>query len=150
MDDIVIGAIGGYEFHQIKNWVYSLNQTAFDSQKHFLFLFLSGLLFRSRFLKRGLLNLNIVSYTLFFSSLRKKIILCKNRKSTSFFGRCFLNTMKSYQLFKLLCSNAYYPSIIPAIVAENNEAIVPPINAFIPNSDKVFRCPGAKDPIPPI
>jgi len=30
MNDIVIGAIGGYEFHQIKNWVYSLNQTAFD------------------------------------------------------------------------------------------------------------------------
>jgi len=33
MDDIVIGAIGGYEFHQIKNWVYSLNQTAFDGDR---------------------------------------------------------------------------------------------------------------------
>ena len=27
MNDIVIGAIGGYEFSQIKNWVHSLNQT---------------------------------------------------------------------------------------------------------------------------
>ena len=33
MNDIVIGAIGGYEFHQIKNWVYSLNQTAFDGDR---------------------------------------------------------------------------------------------------------------------
>jgi len=33
MKDIVIGAIGGYEFSQIKNWVYSLNQTAFDGDR---------------------------------------------------------------------------------------------------------------------
>ena len=25
MNDIVIGAIGGYQFSQIKNWMYSLN-----------------------------------------------------------------------------------------------------------------------------
>jgi hypothetical protein len=43
-----------------------------------------------------------------------------------------------------------YPIIIPAIVADIKEAIVPPINAFIPNSDNTFRCPGAKEPIPPI
>ena len=36
------------------------------------------------------------------------------------------------------------------MVAEINDAILPPISAFIPNLDKVFRCPGAKDPIPPI
>lgn len=40
--------------------------------------------------------------------------------------------------------------IIPAIVAERSEATVPPIRALIPNSDKVFLFPGAKDPIPPI
>ena len=33
MNDIVIGAIGGYEFSQIKNWVYSLNQTTFDGDR---------------------------------------------------------------------------------------------------------------------
>ena len=43
-----------------------------------------------------------------------------------------------------------YPISIPAMVAEISEAIVPPINAFIPNSDNVLRCPGAKEPIPPI
>ena len=31
MNDVVIGAIGGYEFSQIKNWVYSLNKTTFDT-----------------------------------------------------------------------------------------------------------------------
>ena len=44
----------------------------------------------------------------------------------------------------------YYPIIIPAIVAEINEAMVPPIKAFIQNLESVLRCPGAKDPIPPI
>ena len=38
--------------------------------------------------------------------------------------------------------------IIPAIVAEINDAIEPPIKAFIPNSERTFLCPGAKDPIP--
>ena len=36
------------------------------------------------------------------------------------------------------------------MVAEIRDAILPPIRAFIPNLDKVFLCPGAKDPIPPI
>lgn len=43
-----------------------------------------------------------------------------------------------------------YPIIIPAIVAESNDAIDPPNNAFNPKADSVFLCPGAKDPIPPI
>ncbi len=37
------------------------------------------------------------------------------------------------------CAGIDYPIIIPAIVAESNEAIVPPMRAFIPNSDKVLR-----------
>ncbi len=36
------------------------------------------------------------------------------------------------------------------MVADNKEAIVPPIKARMPNSDKVLRCPGAKEPMPPI
>ena len=36
------------------------------------------------------------------------------------------------------------------MVADIKEAIVPPIKAFIPNSDNTFLCPGAKEPIPPI
>ena len=44
----------------------------------------------------------------------------------------------------------FYPIIIPAIVADIKEAIVPPIKALIPNLDKFLRCPGAKEPIPPI
>ena len=43
-----------------------------------------------------------------------------------------------------------YPIIIPAIVAEINEAIDPPIRAFMPNLESCVRCPGASDPIPPI
>ena len=43
-----------------------------------------------------------------------------------------------------------YPIIIPAIVADNNEAIVPPISALSPNSESVLRCFGASEPIPPI
>jgi len=43
-----------------------------------------------------------------------------------------------------------YPIIIPAIVAEIRDAIDPPIRAFIPNLDKVLRCPGAREPMPPI
>lgn len=39
---------------------------------------------------------------------------------------------------------------MPAMVAEIKDAILPPISAFIPNFDKVLRCPGANDPIPPI
>ncbi len=42
------------------------------------------------------------------------------------------------------------PIIIPAIVADRREAIDPPIKALIPNSDSVFLCPGAREPIPPI
>ena len=42
------------------------------------------------------------------------------------------------------------PIIIPAIVADRREAIDPPIKAFIPNSDSIFLCPGAREPIPPI
>ena len=33
----------------------------------------------------------------------------------------------------------FYPIIIPAIAADIKEAIVPPIKAFIPNSDNVLR-----------
>ncbi len=63
--------------------------------------------------------------------------------------RIFLRN--SGENFKTLISvYAIYPIIIPAIVADRSEAIEPPISAFIPNSDKVFRCPGAKDPMPPI
>ena len=47
-------------------------------------------------------------------------------------------------------SREFYPIIIPAIVAEINDAIEPPIKAFIPNLESVFRCPGAKEPMPPI
>ena len=36
------------------------------------------------------------------------------------------------------------------MVADNKEAKEPPRTAFIPNSDKVFLWPGAKDPMPPI
>ena len=36
------------------------------------------------------------------------------------------------------------------MVAESKDAKEPPKTAFIPNSDKVFRCPGASEPIPPI
>ena len=36
------------------------------------------------------------------------------------------------------------------MVAESKDAKEPPKTAFIPNSDKVFRCPGAREPIPPI
>jgi hypothetical protein len=43
-----------------------------------------------------------------------------------------------------------YPIIIPAIVADNNEAKLPPITAFNPNSDNVLRWLGANEPIPPI
>ena len=42
------------------------------------------------------------------------------------------------------------PMIIPAMVADKSEAMEPPIKAFIPNSDNIFLCPGARDPIPPI
>ena|SRR5690606_17389783 len=43
-----------------------------------------------------------------------------------------------------------YPTIIPAMVAESSDAIVPPINALNPNCESVFRCAGAIEPIPPI
>jgi hypothetical protein len=43
-----------------------------------------------------------------------------------------------------------YPKIIPATVAEIKDAIEPPNRAFIPNLEMVLRCPGAKEPIPPI
>ena len=33
MNDVVIGAIGGYQFSQIKNWIYSLNSTSFDGDR---------------------------------------------------------------------------------------------------------------------
>ena len=33
MSDVVIGAIGGYQFSQIKNWIYSLNSTSFDGDR---------------------------------------------------------------------------------------------------------------------
>ncbi len=54
------------------------------------------------------------------------------------------------QITRRIVALANYPIIIPAMVADIKEAIVPPISAFIPNSESVFRCPGAKDPIPPI
>lgn len=38
----------------------------------------------------------------------------------------------------------------PISVADIKEAMLPPINAFTPNSDKVFLCPGANEPMPPI
>jgi hypothetical protein len=60
-----------------------------------------------------------------------------------------LSAFQNY-INKLLTFFLVYPIIIPAIVAEINDAIVPPIKAFIPNFDNVFLCPGAKDPIPPI
>ena len=31
--DLVIGGIGGYEYHQIENWVNSLNKSGFDGDK---------------------------------------------------------------------------------------------------------------------
>ena len=31
--DLVIGGIGGYEFHQIQNWVNSLNKSGFTGDK---------------------------------------------------------------------------------------------------------------------
>ena len=43
-----------------------------------------------------------------------------------------------------------YPSIIPAMVADRREARVPPSTARMPNSERVFRWPGAREPIPPI
>ena len=43
-----------------------------------------------------------------------------------------------------------YPIIIPAMVAEIKEAMVPPIKAFMPNLESVLRCPGANEPMPPI
>ena len=36
MSDVVIGAIGGYQFSQIKNWIYSLNSTSFDGDRMML------------------------------------------------------------------------------------------------------------------
>ena len=33
MKDVVIGAIGGYQFNQIQNWVYSLNKTGYDGER---------------------------------------------------------------------------------------------------------------------
>lgn len=43
-----------------------------------------------------------------------------------------------------------YPIIVPAIVADNNDAKVPPKTAFRPNSERVLRWLGASAPIPPI
>ena len=43
-----------------------------------------------------------------------------------------------------------YPINMPAMVAEIKDAMLPPISAFIPNFDKVLRCHGANEPIPPI
>ena len=36
------------------------------------------------------------------------------------------------------------------MVAESNEAIVPPTKALNPNSDNIFLFDGAKEPMPPI
>ena len=58
----------------------------------------------------------------------------------------FFNPIAHY----LLPIANFYPIIIPAIVADNNEAKLPPITAFNPNSDNVFLWFGANDPIPPI
>ena len=38
----------------------------------------------------------------------------------------------------------------PAIVADNNDAKVPPKTAFKPNSERVLRWLGARAPMPPI
>ena len=40
--------------------------------------------------------------------------------------------------------------IIPAMVADISEAIEPPISALRPKRDNCVRCPGAREPIPPI
>ncbi len=48
------------------------------------------------------------------------------------------------------CTGAFYPSIIPTMVAVNNEAIAPPIIALKPSWDSVDRLFGAMEPIPPI
>lgn len=37
------------------------------------------------------------------------------------------------------------PKIIPAMVADSREAKEPPNTAFMPNSDSVLRCVGARN-----
>lgn len=64
-------------------------------------------------------------------------------------------TVRSFCLFGSFLQNLRpfnwcYPRIVPAMVADNREAKEPPKTALIPNSDNVFRCPGAREPIPPI
>ncbi|RIA10726.1 hypothetical protein OE09_2600 [Flavobacteriaceae bacterium MAR_2010_72] len=73
-----------------------------------------------------------------FGLFKKKILSNlsdKNRKILNVENKVGLNSVKSYQRIGI----EIYPIIIPAIVADINEAIVPPIKAFIPNSDNSFR-----------
>lgn len=44
----------------------------------------------------------------------------------------------------------FYPKIIPAMAADSREANDPPSTARMPNSERVLRWPGAKEPMPPI
>ena len=58
--------------------------------------------------------------------------------------------MGDLELGNRMKGNSVYPKIIPATVAEIKEAMDPPNNAFMPNLERVFRCPGASEPMPPI
>ena len=51
--------------------------------------------------------------------------------------------------FELGSVSLFYPSIIPAIVADIKDTKVPPTTAFTPKSERFFRCDGANIPMSP-
>ena len=59
----------------------------------------------------------------------------------NYFNKCFLETkrQKTYEEF-INCEGVKgYPKMVPAMVADNNEANDPPKTAFIPKEESVLR-----------
>ena len=72
-----------------------------------------------------------------------RVIARYDKKSIhrNYFNKCFLETkrQKTYEEF-INCEGVKgYPKMVPAMVADNNEANDPPKTAFIPKEESVLR-----------